>query len=502
MSSPVADPPVSSKTCLVVGAGPAGLTAALELCRAHAGIRPVVIEMGKIPGGISRTEEYHGNRIDIGGHRFFSKSRWVTDWWDGILAMPEKNRVSRIFYLRRFFSYPVSLSIATLRNLGLKRTVKVGFSYLRARLFPIRQEKTLEDFMINRFGRELYKTFFRDYTEKVWGVPCDKISPDWGAQRIKGVSISAVLADALRKALHVKSAHQETSLIDRFLYPEKGPGQLWEKAAELVQKGGGEIFYESRVEKIAKTASGWTVTVRKADGSSAQLSGDFLLSTMPVKELVASLEGVEIPATVREVAEGLTYRDFMTVGLLVERFADPVLKASGGVLPDNWIYIQERDVLVGRLQVFSNWSRGMVAREDCVWMGLEFFCNEGDALDRKSDGEMKALAEEEMVKLGFIAKGSVLDSCVIRQKKAYPAYFGTYARFGVVQDYLDTLPGLIPIGRNGMHRYNNQDHSMLAAKAAVELILAGKAADPAARKALWEINAEKEYHEEGAEKKT
>ncbi|HNX05621.1 MAG TPA: hypothetical protein PKI32_08960, partial [Opitutales bacterium] len=379
--------------------------------------------------------------------------------------------------------------------------VKVGSSYIYARLFPIRQEKSLADFMINRFGRELYKTFFRDYTEKVWGVPCDKISPDWGAQRIKGVSIAAVLADAFRKSLHIRSKHQETSLIDRFVYPPLGPGELWEKVAELVKQGGGEIRLQSRVEKIAKLPQGgWKVTLRAPDGSMSEAVGDCLVSTMPVRELIASLEGVEVPAEVREVAAGLVYRDFLTVGLLVPKFADAVLKASGGTLPDNWIYIQERDVKVGRLQVFSNWSKGMVCREDLVWMGLEFFLSEGDALDRASDAEMKALAEEEMVRLGFIDKGSVMDACVIRQKKAYPAYFGSYWRFGVVQDFLDTLPGLIPVGRNGMHRYNNQDHSMLAARAAVELIVSGRASDQASRRALWEINAEKEYHEEGADK--
>ena len=496
-----AETPRKPRTCLIVGAGPAGLTAALELIRSGASIRPVLFEAGARVGGISRTEVHNGNRIDIGGHRFFSKSAWVTKWWDGILEMPEKNRVSRIFFLRKFFSYPVSLSLATLRNLGLWRTVKVGGSYLYARAFPIRHEKSLEDFMINRFGRELYKTFFRDYTEKVWGVSCDKISPDWGAQRIKGVSIAAVLADAFRKSLRLRSKHQETSLIDRFLYPIHGPGELWEKVAEKVREGGGEIRMETRVEKIAHLpGGGWKVTLRAADGSLSEASGEYLFSTMPVRELISALEGVPVPAEVREVAQGLVYRDFLTVGLLVPKFGPEVLKASGGVLPDNWIYIQERDVKVGRLQVFSNWSLGMVADPKFVWMGLEYFLSEGDELDRMSDEALKALAEAEMVKLGFVEKGDVVDSCVIRQKKAYPAYFGSYARFGVVQDYLDTLPGLIPIGRNGMHRYNNQDHSMLAAKAAVELVLADRAADPAARRALWEINAEKEYHEEGAEK--
>jgi protoporphyrinogen oxidase len=486
----------NKRVCLIVGAGPAGLTAALELLRSGKGIKPVIYEAGPQAGGISRTVEYKGNRIDIGGHRFFSKSEWVTKFWSDIIEMPTRTRLSRIYYLRRFFSYPVTLSFATLRNLGFVRTVKVGCSYLWAMMFPIKPEKSLEDFMVNRFGRELYKTFFRDYTHKVWGVPCEKISPEWGAQRIKGVSIGEVLSHAFKSALHIKSKHQETSLIDSFVYPAHGPGQLWEKAAELVTEMGGEIHYNAKVTAIAaRQGGGWTVSAKNADGSVCEASGDTLISTMPVKELVASLKGVTVPTDVKEVADGLVYRDFITVGLLVPEFAKAVLKASNGRLTDNWIYIQESDVRVGRLQVFSNWSKDMVCREGLIWMGLEFFCNDGDDLASRSDDEMKKLAVEEMVKLGFINPGAVMDSCVIRQPKAYPAYFGTYGRFDVVQKYLDSLPGLIPVGRNGMHRYNNMDHSMLAARAAVELILSGNTSDPEARKPLWEVNAEKEYHE-------
>jgi protoporphyrinogen oxidase len=489
------------KKCLIVGAGPAGLTAALELLKGKSGIVPVVFEAGTQAGGISRTVEYHGNRLDIGGHRFFSKSGWVTKWWADTVEMPERSRLSRIYYLRKFFNYPVSLSFATLRNLGAKRTVKVGFSYIHARLRPIRPEKSLEDFMINRFGRELYRTFFRDYTHKVWGVPCEKISPEWGAQRIKGVSIGEVVAHALKSALHIHSKKQETSLIDRFVYPRHGPGELWERAAQLVTERGGEMLYNCRVEAIsARDGGGWIASVRGADGKLTDFEGETLISTMPIRELVADLRNVEVPAEVREVAAGLVYRDFKTVGLLVPEFDKQVLKASGGKLLDNWIYIQESDVKVGRLQVFSNWSKDMVSKPGLIWMGLEYFCSEGDELDRMSDEEMKKLAVLEMVRMGFIREGSVMDSCVVRQPKAYPAYFGTYGQFPVVQTFLDSLPGLIPVGRNGMHRYNNMDHSMLAARAAVDLIEQGKASDSASRKALWVINAEQEYHEGKAKK--
>ncbi|MFA5257673.1 MAG: NAD(P)/FAD-dependent oxidoreductase [Opitutales bacterium] len=487
------------RICMIVGAGPAGLTAALELLREGGGIKPIVFEAGTQVGGISRTVVYKGNRIDIGGHRFFSKSEWVTNWWNGIMDMPERSRLSRIYYLRRFFSYPISLSVGTLRNLGLRRTIRVGLSYIGARMRQIKPERSLADFMINRFGRELYNTFFRDYTHKVWGQPCEKISPEWGAQRIKGVSVSEVLLHALRSMLRIRSKHQETSLIDSFLYPPLGPGQLWERVAEMVRELGGEIHLNTRAEGVRKLPEGgWAVTLRGADGASFERSGRWLISTMPVRELVASLSGVIVPEDVREVAAGLVYRDFITVGLLAPRFAQPALKASGGELKDNWIYIQESDVKVGRVQVFPNWSRDMVAKPGLVWIGLEYFCSEGDELDRLSDTELKALGAAEMERIGFINAGEVMDSCVIRQPKAYPAYFGSYDRFDVVRAFLDSLPGLIPVGRNGMHRYNNADHSMLAARAAVDLILSGMDAVPEARAELWDVNAEKEYHEAGS----
>lgn len=490
----------TEKLCLIAGAGPAGLTTALELLRSGSGIKPVIFEADSQVGGISRTVVYKGNRIDIGGHRFFSKSKWVTQFWASVMDMPERSRLSRIYYLRSFFNYPISLSLDTLKKLGLVRTVKVGMSYLKARAFPIKPEKSLADFMINRFGRELYGTFFRDYTEKVWGVPCESISPEWGAQRIKGVSISAVLAHALRSALHIRSKEQETSLIDAFNYPPHGPGQLWEKAAEEVLRLGGEIHLNAKVSRVKKTPQGWAVTVTKADGTNLVAEGENFVSTMPLKDLVASLEGVEVPQSVREVADGLVYRDFLTVGLLVPRFAEVALKASGGKVRDNWIYIQESDVKVGRVQVFPNWSPDMVANPEHVWMGLEYFCNIGDTLESLSDEKLKRLGAEEMAKIGFINAGEVIDSCVIRQPKAYPAYFGSYERIGELQQWLDKQPGLLAVGRNGMHRYNNMDHSMLAAHAAAELIRKGETANPEARKALWNVNAEKDYHEAGKEK--
>lgn len=519
------------KTALIIGAGPAGLTAALELLR-RSDITPVVLEADHQVGGISRTVNYLGNRIDIGGHRFFSKSDWVMNWWKEILpvhadgngpvriayqkktreidvgavtgADPDRTmllrgRLSRIYYLRRFFDYPIKLSANTLGNLGPIRVLKIGTSYAWARLFPRKPEKSLEDFLINRFGRQLYLTFFRGYTEKVWGVPCHEISAEWGAQRIKGLSVSAALKHAVGKLFHqTNGAGQKkvnTSLIERFLYPKFGPGQMWEEVAHQVQEKGGEIHFGHQVRAL-RVEGGHVVAVCAWDEATqreVEFACDYAFSTMPVRDLVHGMNAV--PTGVREVAEALPYRDFITVGLLATKMrANPQSRSTNtnNMPPDNWIYIQDGDVKVGRLQIFNNWSPGMVADPDKVWMGLEYFCNEGDALWALTDDELKVLASHEMAKIDLLDESDVEDAVVIRMPKAYPAYFGSYARFDVVREYLDSIQNLFPVGRNGMHRYNNQDHSMLTAKMAVDNILAG-VTDKAN---IWAVNVDDDYHEE------
>jgi protoporphyrinogen oxidase len=522
---------LSESTAIIIGAGPAGLTAAFELLE-HTAIRPVVLEMSGHMGGISRTVNYKGNRIDIGGHRFFSKSDRVMEWWlrflpveaaaEGAIEIayqrqrraverqagapdPEREdrvmllrrRLSRIYFMRRFFSYPISLSFDTVRKLGWLRTAAIGFSYVHSTLFPIRPEKNLEDFFVNRFGRKLYRTFFKSYTEKVWGVACDRISPEWGAQRVKGLSIWRTLVHLARGLAplgkrDVAQKDTETSLIERFLYPKFGPGQMWEEVARRVCSTGGEVLTGWRVTRVEhsghhKVDAVWAT--HQATGERRRFTGDWFFSTMPVRELVEAFDPAPPPA-VREVAAGLMYRDFITVGLLCRRLLAG--DGHGGPLQDNWIYIQEPNVLVGRLQVFNNWSPYMVADPETVWVGLEYFCNEGDALWSKSEAELLELGSSEMVKLGMLAAADVLDGTVIRMPKAYPAYFGTYDRFREISEYTDGFDNLFLAGRNGMHRYNNQDHSMLAAMTAVDNIVAGVRD----RAALWEANTEQDYHEQ------
>lgn len=516
------------RIALIIGAGPAGLTAALELLR-HSDIVPIVLEADSVVGGISRTANHHGNRIDIGGHRFFSKSDWVMNWWKEILpisaetegmvrvtyqnqsrdidVMPTdehdrvmllRGRLSRIYYLRRFFDYPIKLSVNTLSNLGLVRVTKIGISYIKARLFPRQPEQSLEDFLINRFGKQLYLTFFRDYTEKVWGVPCQEISAEWGAQRIKGLSISATLKHAITEVLGLQRKKVNTSLIERFLYPKHGPGQMWEEVARQVRSRGGAIHFGHQVRGI-QMENGKVVAVRAWDAANArevEFKCDYAFSTMPVCDLVKGMN--DVPQAVRDVAEALPYRDFITVGLLAKKMRpNPQSRSSSAnnMPPDNWIYIQESDVKVGRLQIFNNWSPGMVADPDKVWMGLEYFCNEGDDLWSMSDEDLKALAKHEMAKIGLLDEENVEDVVVIRMPKAYPAYFGSYERFDEVRAYLDGIANLFLIGRNGMHRYNNQDHSMLTAKLAVENILAGVAS----KDNIWAVNVDDDYHEEASD---
>lgn len=512
----------AKKTAIIIGAGPAGLTAALELLRQTDYI-PVLLEAGNDIGGISKTVNYKGNRMDIGGHRFFSKSDKVMQWWLDLFpveagkeqeaityhrqtrelpqnhaatntqtdeVMLVRNRLSRIFYLRSFFPYPISLSISTLKKLGLIRTMRIGVSYVFIRLFPIRHEKNLEDFFINRFGKELYKTFFKDYTEKVWGISCTDISPEWGAQRIKGVSIGKAIAHALRfqskKESTVSQKNTETSLIEKFLYPKFGPGQLWESVARRIIELGGSIHMNQPVERMQKEGHK-IVSVTSKTGSI--FTGEVFLSTMPVKDLINGMEP-EVPTEIADIANGLQYRDFITVGLLLRKMK---MTESGETrVRDNWIYIQESDVKVGRLQIFNNWSPHLVQDPDTTWLGMEYFCNEGDELWQLNDSQILELAKQELVKIGLTDASDVLDGTVVRMPKTYPAYFGTYKDFDKIREFTDTIENLYLIGRNGMHKYNNQDHSMLTAMQAVEHIKNGILS----RDGIWEINTEMEYHEE------
>jgi protoporphyrinogen oxidase len=500
----------TQKRAIIIGAGPAGLTAAYELLT-RTGIQPIVIEKDECLGGISRTVNYKGNRIDIGGHRFFSKSDRVMAWWmkmlplepsDGTSAqMLVRQRKSRIYYLRRFFDYPISLSIDTVLKLGLWRTFKIGLSYMRSALFPLKDESTLEQFFINRFGGELYRTFFKSYTEKVWGVPCNKISSEWGAQRIKGLSIWSTLLHAAKKLFSrgsgdIGQKNTETSLIEQFLYPRLGPGQMWEEVGRRVVELGGEIHTGHRVTRLR--TSGWNVTaVEAADASGATtvFEGDYFFSTAPIQELVRSLD-TPPPPNVLEVADGLVYRDFITVGLLVRSLKIHDETPQGKKLvADNWIYIQEPDVQLGRLQIFNNWSPHMVANADTVWLGLEYFCNVTDELWSMPDEQMAELAKEELSRIGIIEAQAVLDRTVIHMEKTYPAYFGTYGRFDEIRTHVDRYENLFLVGRNGMHHYNNQDHSMLTAMMAVDSIIAGNTD----KSPLWNVNTETEYHEEKAQ---
>ena len=505
------------KDVVVVGAGPAGLTAAYELLERSKDVRVTVLEESDVIGGISRTVVHGQNRIDIGGHRFFSKSKEVNDLWAKLMpvqgapskddrllgrdcrveeggpdperedrVMLRRRRVSRIYYLRHFFDYPISIKPATFIAMGLIRTWKAGWSYLCSAFFK-RPEKSLEDFYINRFGRVLYSMFFEDYTEKLWGVHPSKISPEWGAQRVKGLS----LWKALLNVFIPKGGAKETSLIDEFVYPKKGPGQLWELLAADLRKRGVEVRLNAKVTKV-NAEGGKVASVGLASGESVPC--DAVFSSMPVKDLVAAF-GETAPRDVVKIASELPYRDFITVGLLVDRLAIPnrtKLKTVGNIVPDTWIYVQERDVRMGRIQIFNNWSPYMVDDvERHVWIGLEYFCSEGDAFWTMSDGDFIEMATGELRRIGVLGEGEpVRDSVRIKIRKAYPAYFGSYAEFGKVRSFLDAFPNLYCIGRNGQHRYNNMDHSMLCGIEAARAYVNGSD-----KSAVWNVNTEEEYHE-------
>jgi protoporphyrinogen oxidase len=387
----------------------------------------------------------------------------------------------------------------TLTNLGLVRILKMVLSYLRVHLLPFRAEKTLEDFFINRFGRELYLTFFKDYTEKVWGVPCREIKPEWGAQRIKGLSATKTILHAIRKLVKPKNdinqKEVETSLIEQFYYPKLGPGQIWETSAEIIKANGGQVVLNTMVVAI-ETENDRVAAVCVRDEISGRLTRhktDYVFSSMPVRELIAAM-GNSVPEPVKAVAAGLVYRDFITVGLLLRKLKiknESNIRTVNDLIPDNWIYIQEREVKLGRLQIFNNWSPYMVHDPDTVWIGLEYFCNEGDDLWSMTDDKFSYFAIKELSSIDIINQEDVLDSTVLRIPKAYPAYFGSYGQFDIVQEYTDRFDNLFLIGRNGMHRYNNADHSMLTAMTAVDNVIAGRSD----KNNIWQVNAEEEYHE-------
>lgn len=514
------------KKVVIIGAGPAGLTAGYELLKKSTEYEVTVFEASDCIGGISKTVNYNGNRMDMGGHRFFSKVPEVNEWWEKMMptqgALPfddrllgrtsataeggpdpetddrvmlKRNRLSRIFFNRKFFDYPVSLKLDTVKNMGLGTTIVVGFSYLKSVFFR-REEKSLEDFYINRFGKKLYSMFFENYTENLWGRHPSEISPEWGAQRVKGLSITAVLKDILSKAFGRKNRTVETSLIEEFSYPKFGPGQLWELTADEIEKLGGRIVKNAPVKRIIRNGENSVTAVEFVkDGEKHYENCDILISSMPLKDLIAGMDSV--PESVSEIAAGLPYRDYMTVGVLVSKLKlknETKIKTIGNIVPDNWVYVHDRSVKMGRFQIYNNWSPYMVKDiENSVWLGLEYFCNEGDSMWNMSDDEFTAIAVGEMVKTGLIdSADEVIDTHVERVKKAYPAYFDTYAQIDELKGWLGTIPNLYCVGRNGQHRYNNMDHSMCTSFEAVKNITQGKT-DKAN---IWNVNTEKEYHEE------
>lgn len=516
---------MKKKVAIIAGAGPAGLTAAYELL-GKTDIHPIIHEQSDAIGGISQTVCYKGNRMDIGGHRFFSKSQRVIDWWNNIMPLqgspaqddiligrdkeyanngpnPEetnrvmliRERVSRIYFLRKFFDYPISLKWKTFANMGLIRTIKAGIGYLIS-LVAKKKETSLENFYINRFGKPLYTMFFEDYTEKVWGIHPSKLGANWGAQRVKGLSVFAIIKDIFNKSFSRKQKEVETSLIESFIYPKFGPGQLWETVSQEIQDKGGQVLTGSRVKKIhVKNNIIDYIETESKNGSSEINECDYFLSSMPIKDLITAIDGIEIPMEVKKIANELPYRDFITVGLLVKQLKmsnETSIKTYKNRIPDTWIYIQERDVKIGRLQIFNNWSPYLVNDyENSIWIGLEYFCTEGDELWTMKRNEFVEMAINELVHIGIINKEDVIDSTQIKVKKAYPAYYGSYSELDKVIKFLDNIDNLFCIGRNGQHRYNNMDHSMMTAMEAVDHIKNGIVD----KSSIWAVNTEEEYHE-------
>ncbi len=480
---------ISSEPDLVaiIGAGPAGLTAAYLLCKE--GQKVTVIEADPVyVGGIAKTATYKDFRFDIGGHRFFSKSKEVEDFWTEILPhdMLERPRSSRIFYRGKFFSYPLK-AVEALLKLGILESIRCMLSYAKARLFPVRDPRNLEDWVSNQFGKRLFTIFFKTYTEKVWGMSCKEISADWAAQRIKGLSLSAAIRNALLPRRKPKSREQVIkTLIDSFRYPRKGPGMMWEACAAKVRAMGGRLRMGEKVVACSwdENSQLWTVTHVDAAGSPHATRARHVISSAPIRELVAGIRP-PVSAKAAEAAASLKYRDFLTVMLILR---------DRKLFDDNWIYIHDPSVMVGRIQNFKSWSPEMVPDPELCCYGLEYFCFQGDGLWTASDAVLIERGKRELAQIGLARESDVLDGCVVRQLKAYPVYDDDYAaNVATVRDELAArFPTLHLVGRNGMHKYNNQDHAMMTAMLCVKNIVAGKQLYD-----LWNVNQDAEYHEAG-----
>ena len=512
------------KQVIIIGAGPAGLTAGYELLKRSKEYKVIILEETDKFGGISRTVNYKGNRMDMGGHRFFSKVKEVNDWWDEMLPVqgkpsfddlklnrkpilenggpdPEKtdvvmlkrNRLSRIFFKQSFFDYPISLKWDTIRNMGLVTTIEVGFSYLRSVFFKL-PEDNLENFYINRFGRKLYSMFFERYTENLWGRHPREISAEWGAQRVKGLSILAILKDMFSKLFRIKNRKVETSLIEVFSYPKLGPGQMWDMTAEKIKEMGGKIIMNASVKRINIKDENIVSVSYSKNGEENILEGDIFISSMPLKDLVCGMN--DVPEEIYDIAKDLPYRDYKTIGVLVRKLKlknNTDIPTLGNIVPDNWVYVHDSNVDMGRFQIYNNWSPYMVKDvENSVWIGLEYFMNEGDEMWNMSDEQFAEKGIREMITMNLIdAEDDVLDYHVEKVKKAYPAYFDTYDHIDELRTYLDKIPNLYCVGRNGQHRYNNLDHSMCTSFETVNNIL-NNVED---KSNIWNVNTEKEYHE-------
>lgn len=510
---------------VIIGAGPAGVTAAYELSKVP-GHSTVLIEKEDHVGGISATVDFNGNKIDLGPHRFFTKSQRVQELWESILPLqgqpgmedveldhqlpysettqinPDqvddvllyRPRLTRIYYRKRFFDYPVSLSVNTIFGLGFLNIIKIGFSYLKAMMFP-RKEKSLEDFFINRFGKSLYLTFFKDYTEKLWGVKCCDIPAEWGAQRVKGISVAQILKDIFGKLFKGKKFKtDQTSLIEAFFYPKYGAGQMYLKMAETAQKRGMDMMLHADVQKIKLNGRRIDSVIVKSGDELREISGDNFLSSMPIRELISKMEG-DVPEQIKKIAEGLPYRNVRLASFLLNKLKlknTTRMKTYNGLIPDVWIYIQEKGVKAGRMEIINNFSPYLVKdNQHTVCITVEYFCSDDDELWTESEEDFLNFALNELSEMEIIDKSELKEQAAFKISKAYPAYFGTYQDFNQVREFIDSVANLYPVGRNGMHKYNNMDHSILTALESVDCIM-----NPQKKKTdIWSINTEQTYHE-------